>query len=148
MKTRTIGQLAREAGVGVETIRFYEREGLLAQPQKPRGGYRTYPGHYAQRIRFIQKAQSLGFTLREVKELLALNDDTGATCRDVRRHAEAKRLEVEAKIEGLLRMRDQLGAIITACGEGKRALRQCRIVDCVGTEKENCNESTCVYPSK
>jgi MerR family mercuric resistance operon transcriptional regulator len=97
MHNLTIGQLAVSAGVGVETVRFYQRKGLVEEPENPRSGYRRYPAEAAQRIRFIRQAQEIGFSLREVGELLALRVDRTRSCADVRRHAEAKILEVRRR---------------------------------------------------
>ena len=72
MKTMTIGQVAREAGIGIETVRFYEREGLLEKPARRESGYRQFEAEAVVRLRFIKQAQRLGFTLREIRELLAL----------------------------------------------------------------------------
>ncbi len=113
----TIGRLAHAAGVHVETVRYYERLGLLAQPPRPPGGVRHYPAHAVERIRFIKRAQRLGFTLHEVAELLALGD---GHCRDVRRRAEARRDQIEAQIEDLQAMRTALDELIRACGSGRR----------------------------
>jgi MerR family transcriptional regulator, copper efflux regulator len=82
--TATIGQLAERAGVGVETIRFYERRGLIAQPKRPADGYRKYDEQVANRIRFIRQAQELGFTLNEIKQLLSLRVDPRTSCADVK----------------------------------------------------------------
>src|SRR3546814_1209070 len=91
MQGVTIGRAARKAGVGVETIRFYERKGLIAQPPKPaRAGFRHYPEETVERIRFIRQAQELGFSLREVCELLDLRPDPQADAADVRARATAQ----------------------------------------------------------
>jgi len=86
----TIGQVAKEAGVGVETVRFYERKALIEQPPRPARGFRRYPPDVVRRIRFIQRAQGLGFTLREIGELLALRVEPATACGDVRAVAERK----------------------------------------------------------
>jgi len=124
----TIGRAARAAGVGVETIRFYERRGLIEQPPKPYGGFRTYPRETVERIRFIRQAQELGFSLREIGELLALRADPATDCARVRERAIAKRAEVERKISQLMRIRAALDELIAACpGEG--AVRACTIME-------------------
>ena len=124
-----IGSLARRAGVGVETIRFYEREGLVEQPPKPNGGgFRDYPDAAAHRIRFIRQAQELGFSLRETGELLALKATASGDCAEVRERARAKLDEVHRKIEQLGRIEGALDRLIAACpGEG--ALRSCSIIE-------------------
>lgn len=112
----TIGHAAREAKVGVETIRFYERKQLIEQPAKPHGsGPRLYSAEAVQRIRFIREAQRLGFALREVRELLSFRADPAADCSDVRERASAKLAEVRWKIEQLHRIQDALETLVAAC---------------------------------
>jgi len=127
-----IGEVAREAGVGVETVRFYEQRGLIGQPPKPRtGGYRDYPDAAVRRIRFIRRAQQLGFSLAEIVELLELESGDDAGCVDVRRRAEAKLDAVAAKIGDLERIKGALGALIEACpGEGPAG--RCSILEAIG----------------
>src|SRR5438874_2373501 len=97
----TIGQLAGQAGVGVETIRFYEREGLLPAPGRLPSGYRQYPPDAVDRVKFLRRAQWLGFSLRDAKELLALRDDPGAVRADVRGRATAKLADLDTRIAEL-----------------------------------------------
>ena len=124
-----IGSLARQAGVGVETVRFYEREGLIEQPPKPNGGgFRVYPREAVQRIRFIRQAQELGFSLRETSELVALKAIASSDCADVRDRARTKLEDVHQKIEQLGVIKGALEQLIEACpGEG--ALRSCSIIE-------------------
>jgi Hg(II)-responsive transcriptional regulator len=125
----TIGHAARRAGVGVETIRFYERRGLIKQPVRPRnGGYRSYDADVVERIRFIRQAQELGFSLREIRDLLSLRADPAADCGDVRAQAMTKREEVDRKIAQLQHIRAALGELIATC-PGGGALRACTIID-------------------
>lgn len=125
----TISRAAQRAGVGVETIRFYERRGLIRQPPRPRsGGYRFYDNNVVERIRFIRQAQELGFSLREIKELLSLRADPAADCGDVRAQAVTKRQEVDRKIAQLQHMRGALDTLIATC-PGGGALRACTIID-------------------
>lgn len=135
MKTMTIGQVAREAGVGVETLRFYEREGLLEQPGRRESGYRQYDPAVVGRLRFIQRAKTLGFTLREIKELLRLHGDEDATRADVKRRAEGKIADIEAKIEDLRRMRAALGELVQAC-DGDGPLHGCPIIEALAGPAE------------
>ena len=121
----TIGRLAQAAGVNVETIRYYQRRGLLGEPVKPAGSHRRYSFAEARRIRFIKRAQQLGFTLDEVTSLLALED--GRSCRETRSLAEQKLAVIDGRIEDLSRMRSLLRALITQCGEGAGA-RACPII--------------------
>ena len=128
MSRITIGRAAHEAGVGVETIRFYERKGLIAQPRKPKNsGFRDYPRETVQRIHFIKQAQEIGFSLREIEDLLSLRADPAADCGDVRHRAAAKLTEVERKIAQLEQNRGALGDLIAAC-PGRGAVRACSIL--------------------
>jgi MerR family transcriptional regulator, copper efflux regulator len=112
----TIAQAARAAGVGVETIRFYERRGLIEQPPKPNGkGFRTYSDDTIRRIRFIRQAQELGFSLSEAGELLELRADPAADSSAVHARASAKLSEVKEKVEALSRIQGALEALIEAC---------------------------------
>jgi len=125
----TISRAAEQAGVGVETIRFYERRGLIKQPARPRsGGYRFYDDEVVERIRFIRQAQELGFSLREITELLSLRADPAADCGDVRTQAVSKREEVDRKIAQLQHIRAALNQLIASC-PGSGALRACTIID-------------------
>lgn len=125
----TISKAATNAGVGVETIRFYERKGLIEQPPKPLdGGFRIYPEETVQRVRFIRQAQEIGFSLREIEELLSLRADPSADCSEVRQRAAAKLEEVDRKLEQLGRIRSALDELIAAC-PGRGALRACSIME-------------------
>ncbi len=129
MNRMTIGRAAARAGVGVETVRFYERRGLIERPPRPRhGGFREYPAETIRRIRFIRQAQEIGFSLREIAELLSLKADPAADCRHVRDRAAAKLAEVERKIERLERIRTALEALVAAC-PGSGAIRACSILE-------------------
>ena len=129
METMTIGKLAKKADVGVETIRFYERKGLLKKPSA-KSGFRQYSVEDAQKIRFIKRAQELGFTLNEVQELLKINTNPKATCGDVQKLAEIKLTEVELKILDLQKIRSGLKKIEKACADSKEAVACCRITEC------------------
>ncbi len=117
MKALSIGQVARQTGVGVETVRFYERRGLLEKPPRKESGYRQYPPEAILRLRFIKKAKEVGFSLKEIKELLSLRLDATATCEDVKSRAEAKMLDIEQKIQGLQKMKQALTDLTAACSE-------------------------------
>lgn len=106
----TIGRLAKAAGVNVETIRYYQRRGLVAEPSRPQGGHRRYPPGVIARIAFIRRAQQLGFSLAEVKDLL--QHGAGNDHRETRRIAERKHASLELHIEQLSRMRRRLKALI------------------------------------
>ena len=122
----TIGLLARAAEVSVETIRYYQRRGLLEEPVKPSRGRRRYSGVAVRRVRFIKRAQLLGFTLEEVKSLLHLEDSQ--SCRETRLLAQQKLAVIERRLTDLTRVRRVLKGLIAQCIEGKRP-RSCPIID-------------------
>lgn len=124
----TIGQVAHQAGVGVETIRFYEREGLIDEPARRESGYRQYSQDVVKRILFIKRAKVLGFSLKEIHELLTLRVDPDSTCADVKRRAEAKIADVEQKIADLLQMKHALVEVTSLCHEDG-SLSTCPILD-------------------
>jgi MerR family mercuric resistance operon transcriptional regulator len=118
MKPLTIGQVARRAGVGIETVRFYERQGLLSRPARsPSSGYRLYEEEVLARLQFILRAKELGFTLNEIKELLSLRVDPGTACEDMKARAEVKIAHIQEKIATLRRMRTALLRLRRACCE-------------------------------
>jgi MerR family copper efflux transcriptional regulator len=122
MRTMTISKAARQAGIGIESVRFYERRGLIHQPLKPAaGGFRDYPPETVSRLRFIREAQELGFSLDEIAELLSLRADPKANCAEVQRRAEIKLTEVQCKIKRLQDIGAALDRLISAC-PGKGAL--------------------------
>lgn len=127
-----ISEVARAAQVGVETVRFYERRGLITQPVRPAdGGLRSYPEQVAVQIRFIRQAQELGFSLGEIEDLLSLKSEPDTDCSEIRRCALDKREDVDLKIKRLRRLRGTLTKLIDACpGEG--ALDSCSIIDAMG----------------
>ena len=113
----SIGQVARRAGVGVETVRFYEREGLLEEPPRRASGYRQYSEQVVTRLHFIKRAQKLGFSLKEITELLSLRVDAQTSCDEVKLRTEAKLAEVERKMVELQRMRQALLQVASLCTE-------------------------------
>jgi Hg(II)-responsive transcriptional regulator len=121
----TIGEVAGAAGVNVETVRFYEREGLIKKPPRPEDGYRKYPGSVIGRIRFIKRAQELGFTLREIRELIALQL---ADCAEARQLSREKIAEIDAKVEDLTKIRSALAGLVDACGDPAR-VNGCAILE-------------------
>jgi len=129
----TIKQAADLAGVGVETVRFYEREEMIPEPPRTESGYRQYPQDTVSRIRFIKKAQSLGFSLPEIKELLSLRMARNTKPEQIRRRAVKKLAEVEAKIQALQRIKTTLKEITEECC-GKGPLSDCPILKAL--EKE------------
>lgn len=115
----TSGEVASQAGVNPQTLRYYERRGLLPTPPRTAGGYRQYAPDHVTRIRFIKRAQELGFSLDEIDELLGMRADTHAESAEVKRLAEAKVVEVAAKIRDLERLKRTLEDLAAACsGEG------------------------------
>ena len=115
MNTLTIGKVAQRAGVGIETVRFYEREGLIEDPPRGPSGYRHYSESVVPRLLFIRRAKELGFTLKEIKELLSLRLDPDTTCADVRERAEGKIADIEEKIRSLRRMKKALIKLTESC---------------------------------
>ncbi len=128
--TLTIGAVARQAGLGIQTVRFYEREGLLEEPPRSTSGYRAYDEKAVPRLRFIKRAQELGFTLKEIRELIALEQDDKADCDQVRGVASVKLATVETKIADLIRMKTALERLVGSC-TGNGALRDCVIMECL-----------------
>lgn len=131
----TIGQLAARTGVGVETLRFYEREGLLQRPPRRASGYRDYPADAVRRVRFIRHARALGFPLGDIAELLALRADPNRSCARVRARAEARLAEIEEKLRALRRMKRALEALIRDC-EGRGSASVCPILDALDHEEK------------
>ena len=127
MQTLTIGKVARRAGVGVETVRFYEREGLIAEPARGASGYRQYPEATVSRLRFIRRAKELGFSLREVRKLLSLRVDPTRSSAEVKAQAQAKITDIEQKIRTLRRMKDTLVDLTDAC-DGCVPMSDCPIL--------------------
>ena len=121
-------QLAERSGVNLQTIRYYQEIGLLPEPPRSAAGYRRFPPDMVRRIRFIKRAQELGFALAEVRELLALQVQTGATCADVRRRANAKIGDIEAKIRDLRWMKSALERLAASCS-GDGPVGHCPILD-------------------
>lgn len=134
MDMLSIGQVARKAGVGVETVRYYEREGLLEEPPRRASGYRQYPEEVVKRLHFIKRAQKLGFSLREISELLLLRVDAQTACEEVRQRTEAKIAEVERKLLDLQRMRGALLQVHTLCvGQGPTG--RCPMLDALDRQE-------------
>ncbi len=130
-----IGQVAKRAGVNVETIRFYERKGLITQPPYNTGGYRQYPHEAIARIRFIKRAKELGFSLTEIAELLSLQANPKATCADVKQRAESKISTIHERLKDLQKMKRSLEMLASSC-KGSGPLVDCPIIDCFETHQE------------
>lgn len=133
MGNMTIGQMARSAGASVETIRFYEREGLLEHPARSASGYRNYPPEAVARLRMIRQAKELGFSLNEIKELLALRVAPGKSCSDVRARAERKIADIDQRIAALKRMKAALARLAAACS-GRGPTSECPILEALESE--------------
>ena len=110
-----IGELAATADVGVETVRFYERRGLLEEPPRLASGYRMYDQEAVSRLQFIRRAKVLGFTLEEIRDLLALREDAASNRSEVRARARAKVDDVDQRIRDLLRIRAALDVLVAQC---------------------------------
>jgi len=124
----TIGKVAERAGVKIDTLRYYERQGLIAAPERTGSNYRAYEGDTVLRVRFVKRAQELGFTLAEIKELLELRVSEDASCADVRDQALAKVADLEEKIRSLRAMRRVLSKLADECAGQDAPLSACPIL--------------------
>ena len=111
----TIGQLSKATGVKIETIRYYERIGLLAAPPRTRGGYRSYDNADLRRLQFVRRARRLGFGIEDIRALLALAEQDGASCGDVRDIAAAHLADVRARLADLAKLEDILAETVDEC---------------------------------
>jgi MerR family mercuric resistance operon transcriptional regulator len=137
MKEMTIGVLARSAGVNIETIRYYQRRGLIGTPRKPLGGVRRYDAEALANLRFIKRAQQLGFSLREIGDLLELG---AGACAETRVLAEARLADIELRLLDLKSMQQTLTRLIKACRAGRETT--CPIVESLGGENPVPRRST------
>lgn len=112
----TSGQVAQQADVNVQTVRYYERRKLLPRPPRTEGGFRLYPAHVVGQVRFIKRAQGLGFSLIEIEDLLRLSG-TGAKCNDVKQRVERKIADVDQKIAELQKLRSALAGLTRTCSD-------------------------------
>ena len=133
MNNMTIGKLAKKCGVGVETIRFYEREGLILQPKRKPSGYRIYSDLAVNQIHFIRQAKKLGFTLKEIRDLMEFSLDGKQTCEAVYSLAKTKIADIEEKIALLQKMRATLGDLVVACKNNKKT-ESCPILRAIKKE--------------
>ena len=134
MKLLTIGKVAEQAGVGIETIRFYEREGLLEKPTRSASGYRQFNVDVVKRLTFICRAKELGFTLKEIKELLSLRVDSEFCCEDVKAKVGVKIADIESKVATLRKIKKALVRLSTACGKRKQTA-ECPILEALDGRK-------------
>jgi len=133
MHRLTVGEVARRAAVHIETLRYYEWQGLVARPPRSRANYRLYPEETVRRVQFIKRAQQLGFSLKEIQELLALRAEPQAQCADVRERALAKIHEIEHKVRTLQAMHAALTQLVAACA-GRGAVTDCPILASLDVE--------------
>ncbi len=131
----TIGQVAKQTGVKVETIRFYEREGLIGTPLRSDAGYRQYQDDVVRRIRFIKRAKDLGFTLKEVAELLSLQAAPDVSCADIKARAQGKITDIEERIRILGRMKRALERLAAECS-GNGPVTECPILGALDPDEE------------
>lgn len=129
MSDLTRGKVARMAQVGPETVRYYEREGILQKPLRRANGYRVYDKEAVRRILFVKQARELGFSLAEVKGLLELAADPKGTCGPVRQKTQDKLRRIEEKIRSLERMRQALATLLQQCDDESRHVSQCPILE-------------------
>ena len=138
MNGLTIGRLAKQVGMGIETVRFYERQGLIEPPPRTDSNYRVYPEGEVSRLRFIKKAKKLGFTLNEIKELLFIRHDPHATKADIKNRTLAKLEDVKQKINDLTRIKKALEHLASSC-EGHGPLDDCPILEALDSDDpEHC----------
>lgn len=128
MKGLTIGKVAKEANVNIETVRYYERLGLISKPPRTESGYRQFPVEVVQRIKFIKRAQELGFTLLEVNKLLSVSDGKDYDCHDIQQFASKKLEEIEQKISDLEKIKSILYDLSKKC-PGQGPLDKCPILE-------------------
>jgi len=133
MKVMTMGMVAKQAGVGTETVRFYERRGLIEAPPRTASGYRQYPEGVVLRIRFIQRAKDLGFSLREISELLSLRIEPTTTCSSIKGKALVKLAEIDSKLARLKKIRQAVKRLVEKCEEGAE-LDECPILKTIEGE--------------
>lgn len=131
----TIGKLANRGGVNVQTIRYYERNGLMPTPSRGASGYRLYSDDAVRRLSFIKQAQLLGFSLTEIQELLSLRMRPGTTCADIRQRARQKIVAVDKKIEDLQRIKSALTKLAAAC-RGNGPTSDCPILEALESGKD------------
>ncbi len=128
METLTIGQLAKKADVHIETIRYYEKRGLIPVPPRKESGYRQYSDEMVRRIQFIKHAKELGFSLKEINELLTLKLDARTSCSEVKKKAESKIADIDRKIKTLQGMKKALVKLTKACS-GRGPAKECPILE-------------------
>ncbi len=129
MTTLTIGDVAKQAQVNIETLRYYERQGIVSKPPRTRSNYRLYPEDTVRRVRFVKHAQELGFSLKEIKGLLSLRATPGTSCQDVQQRATAKINEIDEKILSLQSMQQVLHKLVQQCVARHGSLSECPVLE-------------------
>jgi Hg(II)-responsive transcriptional regulator len=140
MNTLKTGELAKRAGVNVETLRYYEREGFLPEPDRTESGYRLYPESEVQRVQFIKKAQELGFMLKEIKELLLIQQNPKQLAGDIKKLAKEKIELIEEKIQILHAMRQTLIELTDVCPGDETTVDSCPIIQCLNSNPKKGGE--------
>lgn len=135
MNTLTIGELGEKAQVNIETLRYYERRGLLPSPPRSPANYRLFPPEAVKVVRFIKHAQALGFNLKEIEQLLSLQAIPEAQCADVKRLAQDKIMDIDAKITTLQAIRDVLAGLLVEC-PGLGPIQYCPILETIAAEEK------------
>ncbi len=130
----SVGQLAQQAGCKVETVRYYEKEGLMPAPPRSAGGHRQYARDHLKRLYFIRRSRELGFPIEQVRELLRFVDEPGRTCGEVRALTMVQARQVQEKIDDLKRLQKALNQMAAKCGGGKYSIDDCPIVDALFQE--------------
>lgn len=129
MRTMKVGELAKKAGINLETMRYYERIGLMPKPNRKESGYRYYDETDLARVRFIVRSKELGFTLKETKELLSMRIDSDTKCEDVKDLAQRKITDIQMRIKDLESIASNLQSLVNQCTDGQMSLEECPIVN-------------------
>ncbi|HDO30162.1 MAG TPA: heavy metal-responsive transcriptional regulator [Desulfobacteraceae bacterium] len=129
-----IGQVAKQAGISVEAVRFYEKQGLIKSPPRNESGYRVYSSDVIPQLLFVTRAKELGFLLREIRELLLLRDSPNITCAEIKNQTEKKIADIEQKITDLKLIKDSLVKLANSC-PGVGTLEKCPILKTFDSKK-------------
>lgn len=127
--TRSIGQLAKQAGCKVETVHYYEKSGLMPAPPRTAGGHRVYQLVHAKRLKFIRRCRELGFSIEQIRTLLSFIDEPDHSCGEVKMVAEAQSRVVQQKIDDLQRLKQAMDTMVSQCKDGNYSVDECPIVD-------------------
>jgi len=135
-----IGKVAKQAGITVEAIRFYEKKGLIESPKRNESGYRDYPEDAIQLVSFIKRAKELGFSLKEIKNLMPLRYTPGTTCSDVKNQTMEKIADIDRKVDDLLKIKEALKELVSIC-PGKGPLKHCTIMEALESKDKELSGS-------